>query len=70
MEKDERERLLILIDHWINHNQEHIAQYLSWAQKMEEADLKDVADRLKQASDLISQANREFSAARGALAGA
>ena len=68
MEKDERERLLILIDHWINHNQEHIDQYLSWAQKMEEGDLKDVAYRLKDASDLISQANREFSAAKEALA--
>ena len=68
MEKDERERLAILIDHWINHNEEHIAQYLSWAQMMEEGDLKNVADRLKQASDLISQAVWEFSAAKEALA--
>ena len=69
MEKEERERLSILIDHWINHNQEHIAQYLSWAQKMEEGDLMDVSYRLKQASDLISQANREFSIGNKVLAG-
>ena len=68
MEKDERKRLLILLDHWINHNQGHTAQYLSWAKKMEGREFNEVAIKLKQASELILQANQEFSLAKENLA--
>jgi len=68
MEKNERERLLILFDHWVNHNKEHISQYQSWVKKLEAEGLNEVANRLKQASELILQVNQEFSAAKEILA--
>ena len=67
MENDERERLMILLDHWIKHNQKHNTQYLSWVKKMEEKGFNEVAERLKQASNLIIQANDEFYEAMQAL---
>ena len=67
MENDERGHLLILLDHWIKHNQKHTTQYLSWVKKMEDKRLNEVAKRLKQASNLIIQANEEFSKAKQAL---
>ena len=68
MEKNERERLLILLDHWINHNQGHAGKYLSLAEKLEAEGFNEVGHRLREACDLIIRANQEFSLAKENLA--
>ena len=68
MEKDERERLLILLDHWINHNQEHAGKYLSLAEKLKTEGFNEVGRNLREACDLTIRANQEFSLAKEILA--
>ncbi|WP_456434146.1 hypothetical protein [Thermosulfuriphilus sp.] len=49
---DDRERLKVLIPHWIEHNEEHAREFEAWAEKAAEA-----ASDLKEAAKLIFAAN-------------
>ena len=62
--KKEKDRLIILIDHWIRHNREHMAEYLRLAERLEPEGLFEIASRIKEASGLILKANDSLSAAR------
>lgn len=33
MDKDDREKLRILLNHWVEHNQEHAEEFNRWAEK-------------------------------------
>jgi hypothetical protein len=53
-----KEKLSMLFDHWIEHNNSHKDNYVSWAEKAENENLPDTAVLLiqaAQASDIVTQ---------------
>lgn len=68
MPKSKKDRLVILIDHWIRHNCEHTSEYLRVAERLESAGLPEVAGGIRKASDLVVQANDSLCVAKDALA--
>ncbi len=54
---EERKRLSIVIDHWIEHNESHIAEYQKWAHKSGELGLDQVKNEIEKAIDHLRQCN-------------
>ena len=48
----ESEKLRALIPHWIDHNHEHAAEYLKWAEKVGEAE-----ENIKEAANALDKVN-------------
>jgi len=46
------EKLRSLIPHWIDHNHEHAAEYLKWAEKAEQG-----SDNIKEAAKALDKVN-------------
>ena len=68
MKRDEiAEKLKVLIPHWISHNEEHAGEYKKWAERLEAEGLVDIAERLRQAAELIVASNRHFQEAQTKL---
>jgi len=61
------EKLKVLIPHWISHNEEHAGEYKKWAERLEAEGLVDIAERLRQAAELIVASNRHFQEAQTKL---
>jgi len=57
---DEREKLPIIIKHWIEHNESHIEEYSQWAEKAGELNLKGVKARITEAMEAIIRSNSLF----------
>ena len=64
MEHDEINKLAVLLSHWIKHNDDHVKEYVKWAETADKHGLQGVADNLKAAAQLILQSNEKFSAAQ------
>ncbi|MBN1255531.1 MAG: hypothetical protein JXA50_09690 [Deltaproteobacteria bacterium] len=54
---DDREKLPIIIKHWIEHNESHMDEYRQWATKAEELGLTAVKTRISDAMEAIIQFN-------------
>ena len=54
---DDREKLPIIIKHWIEHNESHIEEYRQWAQKAGEMGLDAAKSRITEAMEAIEQSN-------------
>jgi hypothetical protein len=54
---DDREKLPIIIRHWIGHNEEHVEEYRQWAEKAGEMGLHAVKARMTEAVKEIIQSN-------------
>jgi molecular chaperone GrpE (heat shock protein) len=61
---EEAKKLSILIDHWIEHNESHMAEYRRWAQKSEELGLKAVKTEIENAIEKLLQCNQSLQKAR------
>lgn len=57
---DDREKLPIIIKHWLEHNESHIEEYRQWAEKAEELGLTAVKTRITEAMEAIIQSNNLF----------
>jgi len=57
----EKERLVILIDHWIRHNREHTSEYLKVAERLESRGLSEIASSIRKASEVVLRANDDLS---------
>jgi len=68
MVRKEKDRLIILVNHWIRHNREHMAEYLKLAEKLESQGLSEIASSIRDACLLVLQANDSLSAAGNTLA--
>ena len=55
---NEKEKLRVLIPHWIEHNEEHADEFHQWAKKAGEAGLE-----LQEAADAVQQVNLLLKAA-------
>jgi hypothetical protein len=67
MSEGEKNRLILLINHWIEHNRAHTESYLDRAKELEFQGLDNVAKHIREASDLVLKANKEFEAAKNLL---
>jgi hypothetical protein len=47
----EMEKLKHLIEHWIEHNDDHVKSYAEWALKAESLGEKELSDILRQVAD-------------------
>lgn len=54
---DDREKLSIIIKHWIEHNESHIEEYRQWAKKAGEMNLAGVKARITAAMEAIIRSN-------------
>jgi hypothetical protein len=64
---DDKEKLPIIIEHWIEHNESHIAEYRQWAEKAGALGLKDVKARITEAVKEIIQSDNLLKEALRAL---
>lgn len=58
------EKLIVLIRHWISHNEEHAQEYRKWADRLEEEGLAEIAEPIRQAADLVVTSNSQFLSAQ------
>ncbi len=65
MENGEREKIKILLKHWIEHNKEHSQQFREWAEKAKGIgepqtceDILEAAQEMDKASDALLRALR------------
>ncbi|MFO8102417.1 MAG: hypothetical protein R6U37_09695 [Dehalococcoidia bacterium] len=54
---DEREKLKQLLEHWIEHNEEHAAEFREWAVKAKDLGEADISDQLLEAANQIERSN-------------
>jgi len=59
----EMEKLLKLLPHWIEHNEEHAGRFLEWAGKARAMGAEETARRIERAVELIRASNQELTAA-------
>lgn len=66
---DELAKVRALLPHWIEHNSEHAAEFLRWADKVRAASYKEVAEDIALAAKQLDQVNENLAAALEALGG-
>jgi hypothetical protein len=69
MRNAEREKIKILINHWIEHNKEHSQEFKEWAEKAKGLGEAEVCDDLLEAAQVVDQANVPLLRALRALEG-
>ena len=63
------EKLLKILQHWIQHNEDHALNYRNWAQKAKANDKHEAGDLLEEAATLSLAVNEKFAAALASLRG-
>ena len=48
--KGTAEKLRVLIEHWISHNEEHAREYQKWADRIESEGIKEAATAIRHAA--------------------
>jgi hypothetical protein len=61
------EKLAQLLEHWPRHNQDHVSNYLDWADRAETDDNLETAELLRQAAETTERVTKLFTLARAAL---
>jgi hypothetical protein len=57
---DQKKKLSVVIEHWIEHNQSHMGEYKRWAQTAGELGLDSVKAEIEEAMGKISQSNEHL----------
>lgn len=60
---DQKKKLSVIIEHWIEHNESHGGEYKKWAQTAGELGLDSVKAEIEEAVEKISEANRHLAEA-------
>ena len=60
MDKTEKEKLKILLDHWIEHNIEHTQEFTDWAEKAKGFGQAAVHDDIMQAVQQMNSVNEHL----------
>jgi glutaminase len=63
----DREKLQALLPHWVEHNAEHAAEFLRWAEKMLAAGENEIAEELALAAKQVEWVNEALAAALESL---
>jgi len=64
---DQRGKLSVVIEHWIEHNESHMGEYGRWAQTAGELGLKTVKAEIEEAMEGITQSNKHLEKALKAV---
>ena len=54
------EKVVRLLEHWIQHNDDHAGTYRSWAERAREQHMEDVAAVMMEAASMTLDINRKF----------
>jgi hypothetical protein len=65
----DEEKLRVLLPHWMEHNDEHAAEFRAWAEKARTAGREEVAEEIETAAKELGWVNDALKAALGALGG-
>ena len=57
---DQKKKLSVVIEHWIEHNESHRGEYKKWAQTAGELGLDSVEADIEEAMEKISQSNQHL----------
>ncbi len=57
---DQKRKLSVVIEHWIEHNESHMGEYKKWAQTAGELGLDSVRAEIEKAMEEISQSNEHL----------
>jgi hypothetical protein len=57
---DQKKKLLVVIEHWIEHNESHMGEYKKWAQTAGELGLDLVKTEIEEAVGKLSQSNKHL----------
>jgi len=60
---DQKRKLSVVIEHWIEHNESHKGEYKKWAQTAGELGLDSVKIEIEEAMGKISQADQHLTKA-------
>jgi len=66
MSHHHEDKLSTLLAYWLEHNQEHGAEFREWADRIA-AEQSEVAQRLRRAADKMAEADEYLKQARGLL---
>ena len=64
---EEKKKLSVVIEHWIEHNQSHMNEYEKWAQKASTLNLRGVQTEIEEAVGKLSLVNHHLEKAVKAL---
>jgi hypothetical protein len=64
---DQKRKLSVVIEHWIEHNEAHMGEYKKWAQAAGELGLGPVKAEIEEAMRKISDSNRHLNNALKAM---
>ncbi len=64
---EEKERLTVVIAHWIEHNQSHMSEYKKWAEKACTLNLGGVQTEIEEAIGKLSLVNHHLEKAMKSL---
>jgi hypothetical protein len=64
---DQKKKLSVVIEHWIEHNEGHIGEYKKWAQTAGELGLDLVKAEIEEAVGKLSQSNKHLGKALKAI---
>jgi hypothetical protein len=57
---DQKKKLSVVIEHWIEHNESHKGEYQRWAQTAGELGLDSVKAEIEEAVGKLSQSNQHL----------
>jgi hypothetical protein len=60
---DQKKKLSVVIEHWVEHNESHTGEYKRWAQTAGELGLTSVKAEIEEAMEKISQSNQHLAKA-------
>jgi len=64
---DQKKKLSVVIEHWIEHNEAHMNEYKKWADTAGELGLESVKEEIEGAMQKISQSNQHLNRALKAV---
>ena len=64
---DQKKKLSVVIEHWIEHNEGHIGEYKKWAQTAGELGIDLVKAEIEEAVGKLSQSNQHLEKALKAI---
>jgi hypothetical protein len=64
---DQKKKLSVVIEHWIEHNESHMGEYKKWAQTAGELELDLVKAEIEEAVGKLSQSNQHLEKALKAM---
>ena len=67
MATTDQDKLRVLLPHWIEHNDEHAAEFRAWAAKARAAGQEEVADEIDTAAKELGWVNEALAAALSKL---